>query len=182
MLCKNCQTEIQAGNAFCSKCGTSVSEGVSEGQTGGKSRELNDILSIMAKPGTSLVLTIAGCFLIILGSFLPWISGNQFLASTLGVEISQGTVTLMAGVLCVAALILVQSDARSKRGIFFLILGALILALVFQSMYGITDHDLSIGAGLWISMVGGLFITGAGECEAMVFTHIVAKSSQPSQK
>ena len=164
MYCSKCGTQIPDDSTFCSSCGAPVSGQVVKGQ---EPRTL-DVLSkrIQADPAGALI--VAGSLLAIIGSFLRWFSvslGQYGTSSSLGVNMSQGAVVLMGGVLCLAVLVLARSGVAARWGVIMLLLSALILALIFQAMYYIKDNDASIGAGVYVAMVGALGITGGSALE-----------------
>jgi hypothetical protein len=120
---------------------------------------------IKADPAGTLI--VVGSLLAIIGTFLRWfsVSLGQYGTSSLGVSMSQGAVVLMGGVLCLAVLVLARSGAVGKWSVVMLLLSALMLALVFQSIYYIKDNDASIGAGVYVTMVGALGITAGSAVE-----------------
>ena len=103
-------------------------------------------------------LTLVGSFFIILGAFLPWMTGS----SQLGVAMAQGAVLLLIGVLFLIVLALSRSGAAGAWSTAMFLLCALALALIFQSIKYIADLPyVSIGAGVWLTMVGVLGVTAA---------------------
>ena len=159
MYCSKCGAQIPDDSTFCSSCGAPVSGQVVQAEG---PRTL-DVLSkrIQADPAGTLI--IAGSLLAILGTFLRWFSvpGGGFL----GITMSQGAVVLMGGALCLAVLLLARSGAAGKWSVVMLLLSAVLLALVFQSIYYIKDNHASVGAGLWVAMSGALITAGGSLLE-----------------
>jgi hypothetical protein len=115
---------------------------------------------------TPAQITAGGFILVAVGSFLPWVSTSGFLgiggSQLLGARNGEGAVSLIAGVLCIAALFLFSSETAFKKGIFVSIMGLLILALVIEFIVGVKD---SLGAGVWVTLAGGLVAVIAGILE-----------------
>lgn len=154
MFCPKCGAEIPDDSVQCSSCGAKISgESASPGAA--------SMFTMLIKADPAGALTLVGSFFIILGAFLPWVSGTAYYSSTLGVEVPEGAVVLLLGVLFLAVLVLTRSGAAGAWGVVTLLLSALALALIFQSLYSIKIHDASIGAGFWLAMVGALVITAA---------------------
>ncbi len=153
MLCPNCGAEIPDDSVNCSSCGAKVSGEAPAAGPGALS-----MLSLLIKADPVGVLTILGSPLIILGAFLPWVSKTAYWQSSLGVEVPQGAVILLVGVLLLAALVLSRSGAAGAWGVVLVLLTALELALIFQTLYTIKHIDLPIGVGFWVAMAGALII------------------------
>lgn len=156
MLCPKCGAEIPDDSVQCSSCGGKIS-GEAPAPGGGAA----SMLTLLIKADPAGALTLVGSFFIILGAFLPWVSGTVYYPSALGVEAAQGAAVLLVGVLFLAALVLSRSGAAGAWGVVMLLLSALALALIFQSLYYIRDNDATLGAGFWLAMVGALAITAA---------------------
>lgn len=153
MFCAKCGAEIPDDSVQCSSCGAKVSGEAPAAGPGALS-----MLSLMIKADPTLFLTMVGSLLIILGAFLPWVSswGGDILGlNMLG---STGPVILLVGVLLLAVLVLSRSGAAGAWGVVMVLLTALELALIFQSLYFLRDNDFSIGAGFWVAMAGALII------------------------
>jgi uncharacterized PurR-regulated membrane protein YhhQ (DUF165 family) len=163
MYCSKCGAQIPDDSAFCGSCGTPVSGQVVKGH----GPQTLDMLSQRIKTDPAGTLIVLGSLLAIIGAFLRWLSVGVggFTATTLGVNMSQGAVVLMGGVLCLAVLVLARSSAAGKWSVVMLLLSAVLLALVFQAMYHIKHNHASIGAGLWVAMVGALGITAGSAVE-----------------
>ena len=75
---------------------------------------------------------------------------------------AQGAVLLLIGVLFLIVLMLSRSGAAGAWSNAMFLLCALALALIFQSIKYIADLPyVSIGAGVWLTMVGVLGVTAA---------------------
>ena len=153
MYCGKCGAKVPEGNRFCNACGTPV--------FGERSKDQN-AASAWVKADSVMAFIILGAILVIIGIFLPWISvavnGYGYstgISSTLGINMGNGAVVLMGGILSLAALILARSGATGRWGAVMLLLSGLMLVLVFQAMYQIRHH---IGAGLFVTLVGALAI------------------------
>ena len=151
MFCAKCGAEIPDDSVQCSSCGAKVSGEAPAAGPGALS-----MLSLMIKADPTLFLTMVGSLLIILGAFLPWVA--EFYGSALGVEAAQGAAVLVVGVLLLAALVLSRSGATGAWGVVMVLLTALELALIFQTLYYLKDNDAPIGAGFWVAMAGALII------------------------
>lgn len=153
MFCAKCGAEIPDDSVQCSSCGAKVSGEAPAAGPGALS-----MLSLLIKADPIGFLTMVGSLLIILGAFLPWVStwGGDFLGlNMLG---ATGAPVLVVGVLLLAALVLARSGAGGAWGVVMVLLTALELALIFQSLYFLRDNDFSIGAGFWVAMAGALII------------------------
>jgi hypothetical protein len=153
MFCAKCGAEIPDDSVECSSCGAKVSGEAPAAGPGALS-----MLSLMIKADPILFLTMVGSLLIILGAFLPWVAGTAYYESTLGVEAAQGAAVLVVGVLLLAVLVLSRSGAAGAWGVVMVLLCALELAMIFQSLYSLKHSELTIGAGFWVAMSGALII------------------------
>jgi hypothetical protein len=154
MYCSKCGAQIPDDSTFCSSCGAPVSGKVVKAQGPGTL----DMLSKRIQADLPGTLIVVGSLLAIIGAFLVWISGHF---PTLGVVTSQGAVICTVAVLSLGVLVLARSGAAGKWSAVMLLLSALMLALVFQTIYWIKDNDASIGAGVWVTM-SGVIIAAAG--------------------
>jgi len=155
MFCPKCGAEIPDGSVHCSSCGAKIT---GEAPGAGAGSATMSMISAMIKADPAGALTILGCFLMILGAFLPWATGS----SVLGVAMAQGAVLLLIAVLFLALMVLARSGAAGAWGLVTILLSLLSLALIFQSMKYIGDIPYaSIGAGVWLTMVGVFVITAA---------------------
>ncbi len=161
MYCSKCGAKIAEGNKFCSVCGTSVS--------GERPKEQN-----MASEWVSVTsFTILGVILIIIGAFLPWMGA-------VGINTYSGPVVLMGAVLSLSALILTRSGATGKWNLVMLLLNGLMLVLIFQAMYETRHYHMTIGAGLYIAMVGALAITAGSIKEFVTINNASVQRSESS--
>ena len=161
MYCSKCGAKIPEGSAFCSVCGTSIS--------GDRPKDQNvasDWVSV-----TSFI--ILGVILVIIGIFLPWMG-------VLGINTYSGPVVLMGAVLSLAALILARSGATGRWSVVMLLLGGLLLVLVFQAMFETSHHHITIGAGLYIAMVGTLAIAAGSIMEFVSSKNASVQRSETS--
>ncbi len=153
MFCAKCGAEIPDDSVQCSSCGAKVSGEAPAAGPGALS-----MLSLMIKADPTPFLTMVGSLLIIIGAFLPWLAESGYYTSALGVEAAQGAAVLVVGVLLLAALVLARSGAGGAWGMVMVLLCALELALIFQTLYYLKDNDAPIGAGFWVAMAGALII------------------------
>lgn len=163
MYCNKCGREIPGGSRFCSSCGTMAS---SQGTGGGRTPAVFEPLVSQVKKDPALALTSVGSLLLLLGPLLAWVSA-RFGAATLGLQMPSGAAVLAAGILLLVTLVLSRTGTPGAWGIVTLLLSALALTLVFQSMYWINDRgvDLTIREGVYISMVGALLTACGGGLE-----------------
>ena len=172
MFCPSCGAEIPDDSAHCSSCGTKISgeaPGPAPGPTPGTGSVWVSMISALIKADPSGALTLLGSFFIILGAFLPWVNvsfGGYWdggaTVSQLGVASAQGAVLLLIGVLFLVVVVLARSGAAGAWNVVMFLLSALALALIFQSIYTIGDAvGATIGAGVWLAMVGVLAVTAA---------------------
>jgi hypothetical protein len=158
MYCNKCGKEIPDGHRFCSTCGTQVASQATRGET--KVSAMFEPLTQAVKLDPVMAIMSVGSFLLLLGPFLAWSVGRVG-AATLGLGWTGGPVVLAAGILLLVALVLSRTGTPGAWGIIMLLLSALVLALVFQSMYVINNYDLTIREGVYVSMVGAL-VAGCG--------------------
>ncbi len=161
MYCTKCGKDIPPGSSFCNSCGTPVT-----GQNGkgpGRLPPWGSTLSLLIRLDPALAIIPLGSFFLILGAFLPW--DTSFRASALGVQFPAGAVILALGVLFLVALVLSRTGTPGSWGLVLLLVSALALALIFQTIYHLRDAEHSIGAGVYIALVGALVTTIAGAME-----------------
>lgn len=164
MYCDKCGREIPSGSRFCSSCGTLAS---SQGTgSGSKTPTFFEPLVSQVKKDPVLALTSVGSLLLVLGPLLAWVSA-RFGAANLGLQMPSGAAVLAAGILTIATLVLSRTGTPGAWSVVTLLLSALALILVFQTIYWINDQgvDLTIREGVYISMVGGLFTAFGGGLE-----------------
>jgi hypothetical protein len=160
MYCNKCGKEIPDGHRFCSTCGTQVASQATRGET--KASAMFEPLTQAVKLDPVMAIMSVGSLLLLLGPFLAWWS-RPHIPATLGLGMTGGPVVLAAGVLLLAVLVLSRTGTPGAWGIVMILLSALALALVFQSMYVINNYDLdlTIREGVYVSMVGAL-VAGCG--------------------
>ena len=165
MYCSKCGKEIPPGSSFCSSCGTPVKEQGAKGSS--QLPQWGSALSMLIKLDPVMAIIPIGSFFLILGAFLPWYTagGRFFSATTLGLQMPAGAVIAALGVLFLVVLILSRTGTPGSWGLVMLLVSALTLALIFQTIYHLTDSDVSVGAGVYLAMVGGLVITVASALE-----------------
>jgi predicted nucleic acid-binding Zn ribbon protein len=166
MYCNKCGRQIPEGSQFCSSCGTQIAGEGKPGQTKAKATSMFEPLAQLIKLDPVMAILSVGSLLLLLGPFLAWVDGGRGPAM-LGIQTTNGVVILAAGVLVLVALVLSRTGTPGAWGIVMLLLSALALALVFQSMYYLNnqDADLTIREGVYISMVGALVAGGGGGLE-----------------
>lgn len=149
MYCSKCGAQIPEGGSFCPSCGAPVSGPAAKG-AGPKAL---DMLSKRAQADPAAVIIVLGALLVIIGAFLHWVGGMY------GIEGAEGAVVCAVAVLSLAVLVLARSGATGKWGVVMLLLSALALALIFESLATMEDRGYIIAAGFWIAMSGTLIIT-----------------------
>ena len=160
MYCTKCGKEIPSGSSFCPSCGTPVKG--QEEKSPGQLPQWGSALSMLIRLDPVLAIIPVGCFFMILGAFLPWVTGR---VNTLGLQFPAGAIILALGVLFLVVLVLSRTGTPGSWGLVVLMISALALALIFQTIYHLADVDASIGAGVYLAMVGGLVTTVAGALE-----------------
>ena len=163
MKCSKCGAEIPEGSGFCGSCGAMASSGGGKGQAQ-FSQWWASTSALVARDPVVLVVGI-GATLLCLGTFLSWISRNG--ADVLGLQVTAGPVVLALGALLALTLVLSRGGTPGAWSIVILVLSAVCLVLVFQTMIYLGDHDADIGAGLYVSMVGGFATASGGLLEIM---------------
>lgn len=164
MHCAKCGNEIPAGSQFCNSCGTPVSGEKAKGM-GLLSQWWAALLQMVKLDPLAGVIPI-GAFLLLLGSFLAWESwGGLFHGTVLGLQMPTGAVVSAAGMILLVVLVLSRSGTPGAWGIVMILLSALALALIFQTMYYIKDNGGTIREGVYIAMVGAFATAYAGELE-----------------
>ena len=165
MYCAKCGKEIPAGSQFCNSCGTPVFDEKAQGM-GRLPQWWAALLQIVKLDPLAGIIPI-GAFLLLLGSFLVWGSWDGlFLRSTiLGLQMPAGAVAFAVGMLLLVVLVLSRSGTPGAWGIVMILLSALALVLIFQTMYYIEDNDGTIREGVYIAMVGAFTTAYAGELE-----------------
>ena len=126
-----------------------------------------------ARPSTIRVwsflgLTLGGT-LLALGALLPWAAIRPFTdAQTRGVDLTEGTIALIAGVCVLIAMLLMRvmasSPARTWLAAAVLVVSLAAAALALS--YALTSHDRDMRAGVWLVVAGG--VVGAGGAVASI--------------
>jgi hypothetical protein len=169
LKCGKCGADVSEGSGFCGSCGAAVGGGDSKGQTQVSQWWASTSALIMRDP--VILLVGVGSFLLCLGAFLPWVSVPRS-ADTLGLQVAAGPVVLAVGALIGLALMLARGGTPGAWSMVILVLSVVELALIFQAMINLDDTYLeyvnaSIGAGLYVAMVGGFVTASGGLLETM---------------
>lgn len=164
MYCNKCGREMPEGSRFCNTCGTQASSGGMGSY--GKAANVFEPLVAQIKRDPVVALVSVGSLMLVLGPLLAWVSA-RFGAATLGLQMPSGAAVLAAGVLLLVTLVLSRTGMPGAWGIVTMLISALALILVFQSMYWINDQavDLTIREGVYVSMVGALLAAVGGGLE-----------------
>jgi len=151
------------GSRFCNTCGTQASSG---GTSYGKAANVFEPLVAQIKRDPVVAMVSVASLMLVLGPLLAWVSA-RFGAATLGLQMPSGAAVLAAGVLLLVTLVLSRTGMPGAWGIVTMLISALALILVFQSMYWINDQavDLTIREGVYVSMVGALLAAVGGGLE-----------------
>jgi signal transduction histidine kinase len=152
------------GSRFCNSCGTQSS---SSGTGYGKASSIFEpLMMAQIKRDPVIALVSVGSLMLVLGPLLAWVSA-RFGAATLGLQMPSGAAVLAAGILLLVTLVLSRTGMPGAWGIVTMLISALALILVFQSMYWINDQamDPDIREGVYISMVGSLLAAIGGGLE-----------------
>jgi hypothetical protein len=164
LKCGKCGAEIPEGSGFCGSCGATAGSGGARGQSQA-SQWWASTSALVARDPVVVVVGI-GAILLCLGTFLSWVDMGRY-ADTLGLQMSAGPVVLALGSLLALSLVLARGGTPGAWSIVILVLSAVCLVLVFQTMIYLGDHDADIGAGLYVSMVGGFATASGGLLEVM---------------
>jgi hypothetical protein len=162
--CSKCGAQITEGSGFCGSCGATVGASDAKGQS--QFSQWWASTSALLSRDPVVVVVGTGALLLCLGAFLPWVSVPHA-ADTLGVQIAAGPVVFAVGAFLVLALVLARGGTPGAWSIVILVLSAVELALIFQTMIWMDDHDYSAGAGLYVAMVGGFASASGGVLETM---------------
>ncbi|MDM7999501.1 MAG: zinc ribbon domain-containing protein [Dehalococcoidia bacterium] len=162
MKCSKCGAEVPEGSGFCGSCGSPVGGAKSETQF---SQWWTSTSALIARD-PAVILVGLGAVLLCLGTFLSWIDMGRF-EDTLGLQMAAGPVVLALGAMLVLCLVLARGGTPGAWSIVILVLSAVCLVLIFQTMVFLSDHERDVGAGLYVSMVGGLAAAIGGLLETM---------------
>jgi zinc-ribbon domain len=163
LKCSKCGADVPEGSGFCGSCGNTVGAGAAKGQ-GQFSQWWASTAALIGRDSVVLVVGI-GVILLGLGAFLPWVSLRG--PDVLGLQMAAGPVILALSALLALALVLARGGTPGAWSIVILVLSGVALALIFQTMIYMSDHDSNIGAGLYVAMVGGFVTAGGGLLETM---------------
>jgi hypothetical protein len=162
--CIKCGAQITEGSGFCGSCGATVGTSGTKGQSQ-FSQWWASTSALLSRDPVVLIVGM-GALLLCLGAFLPWVSVPST-ADTLGLQIAAGPVVFAVGAFLGLALVLARGGTPGAWSIVILVLSVVELALIFQTMIYLDDHDLSSGAGLYVAMVGGFVTASGGVLETM---------------
>jgi hypothetical protein len=163
LKCGKCGAEIPEGSGFCGSCGATAGSGGAKGQSQA-SQWWASTSALVARDPVVVVVGI-GAILLCLGTFLSWISRDG--ADVLGLQVTAGPVVLALGALLALSLVLARGGTPGAWSVVILVLSAVCLVLVFQTMIWMDDQHFDIGAGLYVSMVGGFATASGGLLEVM---------------
>lgn len=164
MKCSKCGAQVAEGSGFCGSCGATVGTSGTEGQSQ-FSQWWASTSALLSRDPVVVVVGI-GALLLCLGAFLPWVS-VRYGADVLGLQMTAGPVVLALGAFLALALVLARGGTPGAWSIVILVLSVVELALIFQTMIYMDDHDISAGAGLYVAMVGGFATASGGVLETM---------------
>jgi hypothetical protein len=163
LKCSKCGKEVPEGTGFCGSCGAAVGAGEAKGQ--GQASQWWASTAAMISRDPVVVVVGIGAVLLCLGAFLPWISRNG--EDVLGLQMTAGPVVLAMGAFLALTLVLSRGGTPGAWSIVILVLSAVCLALVFQTMIWMDDQHYDTGAGLYVAMVGGFATASGGLLETM---------------
>ena len=168
MNCNKCGTQITEGSGFCGSCGATVGTSGTKGQSQ-FSQWWASTSALLSRDPVVLIVGM-GALLLCLGAFLPWVS-VQHGPDVLGLQMSAGPVVLAVGAFLGLALVLARGGTPGAWSIVILVLSVVCLTLIFQTMIHLNDiyehTSISIGAGLYVAMVGGFAAASGGVLETM---------------
>lgn len=104
------------------------------------------------------VVAFLSTLLILIGVFLPWIQPSLFIVTTRGFDIKDGQVVLACGL--VASVVSIIGILRGWKllGWAYLFLGLLCVAISGGDLYDFWQHQYNTGPGLYLTLVGGLWL------------------------
>ena len=164
MKCSKCGKEVPEGSSFCGSCGATV--GASEAK--GQNQFSQWWASTAALVGRDPVVAVVGvgALLLCLGAFLPWRS-VQYGPDVLGLQMVAGPVVLALGAFLALTLVLSRGGTPGAWSIVMLVLSAVCLVLIVQTMIWMDDQHYSMGAGLYVAIIGGFATASGGLLETM---------------
>lgn len=168
MNCIKCGAQITEGSGFCGSCGAVVGTSGAKGQSQ-FSQWWASTSALLSRDPVVLIVGM-GALLLCLGAFLPWVSVPRT-ADTLGLQMAAGPVVFAVGAFLALTLVLARGGTPGAWSVVILVLSLVELVLVFQTMIYLSDNlertNASIGAGLYVAMVGGFATASGGVLETM---------------
>jgi hypothetical protein len=164
LKCSKCGKEVPEGSGFCGSCGATVGASEAKGQNQ-FSQWWASTAALIGRDPVVVVVGI-GALLLCLGAFLPWQS-VRYGADVLGLQMAGGPAVLALGAFLALTLVLARGGTPGAWSIVILVLSAVCLVVVVQTMIYLDDHDASIGAGLYVGIVGGFATASGGLLETM---------------
>jgi len=166
--CIKCGAQITEGSGFCGSCGAVVGPSGTKGQSQ-FSQWWASTSALLSRDPVVLIVGM-GALLLCLGAFLPWVSVPRT-ADTLGLQMAAGPVVFAVGAFLALTLVLARGGTPGAWSVVILVLSLVELVLVFQTMIYLSDNlertNASIGAGLYVAMVGGFATASGGVLETM---------------
>jgi len=163
LKCSKCGAEVPEGSGFCGSCGATAGSSGAKGQA--QFSQWWASTSALVTRDPVVVVVGIGAILLCLGTFLSWWSMRG--ADMLGLQMAAGPVVLALGALLALSLVLARGGTPGAWSIVILVLSAVCLVLVFQTMIWMDDQEYDMGAGLYVSMVGGFATASGGLLETM---------------
>lgn len=118
---------------------------------------------------TGRIMTIVAAIILIIGALLPWgtVSVGLFQRSLLGIQGDGGIISLGTGVALLIAGIARKGIPGKNYSIGIAIIGVLIGVWLVSKLGGLlslaaSDPSTSVGAGLWLSLIGPVLATLGG--------------------
>lgn len=166
-FCRNCGSEVKEESRFCVKCGAPTlpnAQVVSPAwstQTGvGRS-------SLSAGSVTGLVVAVVGCFMLVIGPFLPWMTALWVSASGLQKTGNEAIALVILGIVGLASSVV--SLILKRRGFtaapFFVGLVSLALTIFYYvqlhdqlSDPGAEEIGVMLGSGIYLCLVGAIVV------------------------
>jgi len=164
LKCSKCGKEVPEGTGFCGSCGAAVGAGEAKGQN--QVSQWWAVTAALLSRDPVVAVVGLGSLLLCLGAFLPWWS-VRYGADVLGLQMAAGPVVLALGAFLALTLVLSRGGTPGAWSIVILVLSAVCLALVVQTMIYLDDHDAGIGAGLYVAIIGGFATASGGLLETM---------------
>ncbi|HET6371471.1 MAG TPA: hypothetical protein VFG95_09755 [Nitrospiria bacterium] len=101
------------------------------------------------------LLAFFSTLLVLIGIFLPWIHPSLFIVMTRGIDIRDGQVLLVFGL--IASLISIYGILRGWKmlGWLYLLIGLFCAAVSGAEIYDFWRRQYNVGPGLYLTLVGG---------------------------